>query len=195
MSLEFSIQHLHPIHVYPYMSYILQKKILIIYTVGSEQSLRDYTEKHLSFQHQAFVRFLLPSSKHQSSVPSGVSFSLRSLVHLMSNMAIVCLGLLCLWWAAMSVDPHKRQTDVSHMCFHLHLLTLFFFIVPPLCFIITGVSFSIIASPVRSQRSHLLCTDVLWRELALYILVMHKLFFYCTFNVEICIPLSLTPYT
>lgn len=93
---------------------------------------KGYTEKHLSFQHQT----LLSSSKHQWSAHSGVSFSLRNLVRLMSHMAIVCLGLLCLWWAAVYADPHNtRQTEVSHMCFHLHLLSISFFTVPPLCFI------------------------------------------------------------
>lgn len=97
---------------------------------------KDDTEKLFSFLHQTFVRFLLPSGKHQPSAHGGASCSLRSLVCLMSHMAIVCLGLLCLWWAAVDADPHsKRQTDVSHMCFHLHLLSISFFTVPLLCFI------------------------------------------------------------
>lgn len=142
---------------------------------------KDYTEKHLSFQHQTFVRFLLPSRKHQWSVHSGASFSLRSLVCLMSHMAIVCLGLLCLWWAAVYADNTQREADrcQPHVLSFASALYLFLYCSTSLIHTtITGISFSIIASPVKSQqRSRKLCTEVLWRELALYILGFFGVFF------------------
>lgn len=138
------------------------------------------TKKHLSFQLQTFARFILPSSKHQSSVHSGVSFSPRSLVRLMSQMAIVCLGLLSLWWAAVYADPRVADRCQPHVLSFASALCLFLYRSASLFHTtIAGVSFSIMASPVKSQqRSHMLCPEVLWRVLALYILLMHKLFFF-----------------
>lgn len=131
-------------------------------------SQRLHTKKHLSFQLRTFVRFLLPSSKHQSSVHSAASFSLRSLVRLMSQMAIVCLGLLSLWWAAMYADPRVADRCQPHVLSFASALRLFLYRSASLFHTtITSVSFSLIASPVKSQQpSHMLGTEVLWRELA-----------------------------
>lgn len=107
-------------------------------------------QKHLSFRdklkQQTFFRFLLPAIKHsrvlkasQEPRPSNESCCDR------------LSGLLVSDGPPLYANPHdKRQTDVSHMCFHFHLFCLFLLSSASLFqTTITGVACSIITSPVK----------------------------------------------
>lgn len=107
---------------------------------------RDTFYEHLSFRdkrrQQTFLAFLLPSSKHQLGVQSGVisslTFSNSSLVHLMSHLAIVCLG-CCVFDVPLCMQIHTTrgwswETDVSHMCSECHSFSIFMLYFPLILF-------------------------------------------------------------